>query len=98
MNKIFNQNKPLFITSVFAVILILTSVFFGIKTSSKLQLEKENRELKRKITNYEYQLDSLSSEVFVKTIQVGRYEFIFDQFQQIKKDSLVLDCIRHNTE
>lgn len=98
MKNLFKENKPLFFTSLIGVIFTITGIYYGLSMANSEDLKMEIKRLKSKNEFYQNQIDSLSSEIFVVTIEKQRYEFIFDQFQQVKKDSLVLDCIKNNTE
>jgi hypothetical protein len=98
MKNIFKQNRALFLASLFAIIIILTGIIYGISITSYRDYKKKNDLLTNEISKIKLENDSLKSECFVKDITSGRYELIIDKFMEIKKDSLILDSIMSNIE
>jgi len=98
MKNLFKENKPLFFVSIIGVVVIISGIYYGSKLESYRDIKIENEKLKAKNNFYQNQIDSLSGEIFTSTIDKERYEFILDQFEQVKEDSLILDCISRNTE
>jgi uncharacterized protein YlbG (UPF0298 family) len=66
------------------VIIILVCMIVGCIFVQRQQYKKIyslNKELKIKTDSLKKQVDSLTSEMFVKDIQIGRYEYIMDRAQ-----------------
>jgi hypothetical protein len=55
-NSLFHQNKPLFFSSLFCVILILVELFYGYSFTQMVTTQKENIKLKK-------ELDSLKKNI-----------------------------------
>jgi len=66
------------------VIIILVCMIVGCIFVQRQQYKKINflnKELKIETDSLKKQVDSLTSEMFVKDIQIGRYEYIMDRAQ-----------------
>ena len=66
------------------VIIILVCMIVGCIFVQRQQYKKINslnKELKIQTDSLKKQVDSLTSEMFVKDIQIGRYEYIMDRAQ-----------------
>ena len=98
MKNIFNKNRPLFLTSLVSVLIILFGLIYGVSLTSYKDYKDKCDTIKKQNDSLIYINDSLSSDNFSKDIEINRYEIILDRLQEIKQDSIDLEEIEKTIE
>ena len=81
--------------------LIITLVVIVLTLSTMLVIQTRGiTELNREIVNKQNKIDSLTDELFISKVNLGRYELTLDHLQEVKPDAALefVNYMNHETE